>query len=546
MTCHQLTCDVNGSTSTDGDGTVDDYSWDFDDGTGASGALASRTYTAAGTYDITLTVTDDDLATGTVTHQVMVSDVASSISFVGAAHSGPTQQTVKSATLPASAAAGDLAVVIFTRAKSVTWTGPSGVTGWTAVGSSSANSLTSAVWTKTLTSGDLGSTVSFSTGSAAKAMLTVAVYRGVADGPVVAVPGSDTSRTSHVASPASTATGDWVASYWVDRSDTTGSWTPVGLANRDVAIGTGTNRYSSLLADSGGPVAAGTYSGATATTDVATSSSMWSIVLPGGAAQPAQVTKLMVIMEENETTSAYDGMPYLKSLSDTYGKAVNYTGLTHPSEGNYIAIVSGQGVNTCGLNNPLPSACPQPGASVFGQALSAGKTAKSYAESMPANCRKTNVSPYVVRHNPWPYFTAEATSCNALDVPTGTTASGPLRTDIDAGAIPHASMVIPNLNNDAHDGSLLEADNWLADWIPAVMAGPDYQAGRLAIVVTFDEGIGTNQNIPFVVVHPSLDNVVVTQAYDHYGLTRMYDDVLGVPPLNAAATHPGLKAAFGL
>ena len=78
------------------------------------------------------------------------------------------------------------------------------------------------------------------------------------------------------------------------------------------------------------------------------------------------------------------------------------------------------------------------------------------------------------------------------------------------------------------------------------MAGPDYQAGRLAIVVTFDEGIGTNQNIPFVVVHPSLDNVVVTQAYDHYGLTRMYDDVLGVPPLNAAATHPGLKAAFGL
>ena len=107
-------------------------------------------------------------------------------------------------------------------------------------------------------------------------------------------------------------------------------------------------------------------------------------------------------------------------------------------------------------------------------------------------------------------------------------------------------MVIPNLNNDAHDGSLLEADNWLASWIPAVMAGPDYQAGRLAIVVTFDEGIGANQNIPFVVVHPRRQRRRHAGRIDHYGLTRMYDDVLGVPPLNAAATHPGLKAAFGL
>ena len=101
-------------------------------------------------------------------------------------------------------------------------------------------------------------------------------------------------------------------------------------------------------------------------------------------------------------------------------------------------------------------------ATVFGQALSSGKTAKSYAESMPANCRKTNISPYVVRHNPWPYFTAEAASCNALDVPLGTTASGALRTDMDAGTIPNASMVIPNLNNDAHDGTLQQADDWLA------------------------------------------------------------------------------------
>ena len=100
-----------------------------------------------GTYDITLTVTDDDLATGSVTHQVTVSDTEASISFVGASHSRARRSDREVGDGAAAAAAGDRAVIVFTRAKSVTWTGPSGVTGWTPVGTP-ANSLTSVVWTK--------------------------------------------------------------------------------------------------------------------------------------------------------------------------------------------------------------------------------------------------------------------------------------------------------------------------------------------------------------------------------------------------------------
>jgi acid phosphatase len=239
-------------------------------------------------------------------------------------------------------------------------------------------------------------------------------------------------------------------------------------------------------------------------------------------------------------------MPYLKSLGDTYGQATGYTGLVHPSEGNYIAAASGQGADTCGMRNPSPGACPQPGQTVFGQALAAGLTAKTYAESMTANCLHANTGSYAVRHNPWPYFPAEADACAELDVPLGTTTGGALADDIGQGTLPNAGMVVPDVDNDAHDGTPQQADAWLSRWLPLLMAGPDYQAGRLAIVVTFDEGVGANQNVPFVLVSPEQSGRVVTGAFDHYALCRMFADVLGVPPLNAAADAPDLAAAFGL
>lgn len=71
-TTDALGVSVNGSGSTDSDGTIASYTWNFGDSATATGATASHTYAAAGSYTVTLTVTDNGGATGTTSHAVTV------------------------------------------------------------------------------------------------------------------------------------------------------------------------------------------------------------------------------------------------------------------------------------------------------------------------------------------------------------------------------------------------------------------------------------------------------------------------------------------
>jgi serine protease len=70
--CIDLSCNFDGSGSGDSDGSITSYAWNFGDGTTDSGVTASRTYAAGGTYNVTLTVTDDDNATGSTSQSVTV------------------------------------------------------------------------------------------------------------------------------------------------------------------------------------------------------------------------------------------------------------------------------------------------------------------------------------------------------------------------------------------------------------------------------------------------------------------------------------------
>src|SRR5438046_2941788 len=54
--CNSHTCAVDGTASSDADGTISSYAWNFGDGGAGSGPTASHTYTAPGNYTITLTV----------------------------------------------------------------------------------------------------------------------------------------------------------------------------------------------------------------------------------------------------------------------------------------------------------------------------------------------------------------------------------------------------------------------------------------------------------------------------------------------------------
>jgi PKD repeat protein len=67
-----LTASFDGSSSTDRDGSIVAYAWDFGDGATATGATASHAYVASGTYAVQLTVTDNAGATSTLSNSVTV------------------------------------------------------------------------------------------------------------------------------------------------------------------------------------------------------------------------------------------------------------------------------------------------------------------------------------------------------------------------------------------------------------------------------------------------------------------------------------------
>lgn len=74
VSASNLVVTVNGSASSDPDGTIASYAWNFGDGGTATGATPGvHTYGSAGTKSITLTVTDNVGATGMITKTITVS-----------------------------------------------------------------------------------------------------------------------------------------------------------------------------------------------------------------------------------------------------------------------------------------------------------------------------------------------------------------------------------------------------------------------------------------------------------------------------------------
>lgn len=257
------------------------------------------------------------------------------------------------------------------------------------------------------------------------------------------------------------------------------------------------------------------------------------------------VTKVLVIMEENHSLSEMSsGMPYLYSLAMKYSYASAYKGITHPSLPNYLAIAGGSTFGVTDDNDPSTNA-PKVGSamSVFDQALAAGKTAKLYAESMTSNCELSGSGAYAVRHNPWAYFASYRSNANQFDVPMANN----FQNDVAANNLPNAGMLIPNVNDDAHDGTLAAADSWLQTYLPGVLASNDFINGKLAVIVTADEDDSSQNNtVLTVVLHPSLSGSVVSTPLTHYSLTAYYAHVVGATPLLNGASAASFANAFGL
>lgn len=280
---------------------------------------------------------------------------------------------------------------------------------------------------------------------------------------------------------------------------------------------------------------------------------------PARASGPAQpgISKVLVIVEENQSsvdvfpsrTHPAAAMPYLWSLAQRYGYATGWSDIGHPSLPNYLAMFAGSAEGLPADCAPGPR-CAWPGPTVFSQAIAAGRTARIYAQGMTANCQTSDPGYYDVNHNPWPYYTdaADRAECAANDVPAGAPVSGPLATDISRAALPTVGLLKPDLVDDSTDGSRAAADSWLRSWVRALQSGPDWAAGRLAIVITSDEsdqGAG-GENVPFVLVAPGVRHVLVSRALNDYALTRFLDEVAGVALLRNAQTAPDIAPLFGV
>jgi len=72
--CSLLSCGFDATASSDPDGTITSYSWNFGDGNIASGASLNHDYAAAGSYTVNLTVIDDQGATGNSSRNITVNN----------------------------------------------------------------------------------------------------------------------------------------------------------------------------------------------------------------------------------------------------------------------------------------------------------------------------------------------------------------------------------------------------------------------------------------------------------------------------------------
>jgi PKD repeat protein len=279
--CGGLTCDFDGSGSADPERGTLTYAWRFGDGTTSTAASPSHAYGAAGSYPVTLTVTDPAGASASVTHQVTVNAAAGPVAFRAAASSN-ANVTTPSVTVPAAVQAGDALVLLATANRGATLTTP---TGWTLLGTrADGTDLTSWAFTRTAQAGAGGSKVSMSLDAISKTSLTLLAYAGAGPVTTAASAAEPATSTAQHASPSVTVAtpGSWVVSSWADKTPSGQSgWTLPALAQpRNANAGTGSGVVTAASGDTAS-VSAGTWQGLTASSGVASGKAIsWSIVVP--------------------------------------------------------------------------------------------------------------------------------------------------------------------------------------------------------------------------------------------------------------------------
>jgi phosphatidylinositol-3-phosphatase len=267
---------------------------------------------------------------------------------------------------------------------------------------------------------------------------------------------------------------------------------------------------------------------------------------PPSSGTVPQVGHVVLVVEENHTYSEVIGnsaMPYLNSLASQYGVATQYFANTHPSIGNYFMLTTGQLVTnddsfagTVSVDN------------IVRKLITAGKTWKSYAESIPSTGYTGGDSyPYAKRHNPFSYFTDVVNSSTQVN---NLVSLSQFNSDLANNQLPNFSYLVPNLLDDAHDGPLQLADAWLQQNIAPLISSPTFQTDGLLIIVFDESGTSDSTNggghvAEFVISLKAKPGYRSTNMYQHQSTLRLILQGLGVSSYPAAAsTAPEMGEFF--
>ncbi len=242
---------------------------------------------------------------------------------------------------------------------------------------------------------------------------------------------------------------------------------------------------------------------------------------------------IVIVIEENHGYSEIIGAstaPYINSLAGQGMLFTNSHAVTHPSQPNYLDLFSGsdQSVNgdTCDSSVYAP---PDLG----GQLISAKYSFAGYSEGLPAagdtSCTNTATS-YARKHVPWANFSdTNGPTTNLPYTSFPTTTAG-------YSSLPTVSFVIPNLNDDMHDGTIQQGDTWLQQNMDAYAQWA--KMNNSLLIVTWDENDTTtldlSNQIATIFVGQHVQVGTNNTSINHFNVLRTLEDMYGLSPINNA------------
>ena len=259
---------------------------------------------------------------------------------------------------------------------------------------------------------------------------------------------------------------------------------------------------------------------------------------PTSTAAVPHSSHVILVIEENHTfNEVVSSMPFLTAMGDQYAFANNYFANVPGSALDYFWLSSGAGEQTYGCGGWGCSSAIQSD-NIFAVLSRAGVSWKLYAESLPSvGWMGGDSGAYVQRHNPAKWYESVIQSTAMQQNMQG---MDRFLADAAANTLPAYSLIVPNVNNDAHNGTLAAADSWLQSTVWAHIKDlPAFQPGGDGLlIVTFDECDGAvgacPEHIYTAMIGPNVKRGFQSNVtYKHENTLRTMLTALGM------STYPG-------